>query len=549
MTVLTAKQKEVIRKIIYAVETGGQEYGKQDYKSIIGAGTNTDNEKAITIGAGQWYATEALTLLKLIMSTDKATFEKLDTAGVASDMQSKNWSTYNISTSSAKAKCIVAIISSAVGIKCQDTLMEQQITQYSESIQEKYGSMDAGAIAECINIKHQGGDGALKRILTKTTKPYTAKTIYAALNTDPADKSNNNQVGDYVSRQAKVYEMINKYLITESEVTQMKYYRSEVVDLVSSWDGRNEADGTHKYIIDIYNSYSPLPRGTKMLYSYPWCACTWSALAIKLGYTAIMPLEISCYYLIEAAKKMNIWQENDAFVPGLGDAILYDWDDNGVGDNTGTPDHIGTVIYVNKESGYMVVEEGNYSNAVKKRTIMINGRFIRGFICPKYTDDGTVSGTAQAGGKDVATVAREVIAGQWGNGETRKKNLEAAGYDYNTIQAKVNEILNGSAVKPSTPTQDHSQTASKEVIAGSYAQYGPVSSIAGTYKVTAEKGLYMRHGAGTNKKSMVIIPYGTKVQCYGFYSVSNGVKWLYIQVTIDGIKYTGFSSSAYLKRV
>ena len=51
MTVLTAKQKEVIRKIIYAVETVGQEYGKQNYKSIIGAGTNTDNEKAITIGA------------------------------------------------------------------------------------------------------------------------------------------------------------------------------------------------------------------------------------------------------------------------------------------------------------------------------------------------------------------------------------------------------------------------------------------------------------------------------------------------------------------
>lgn len=548
MTVLTAKQKEVIRKIIYAVETGGQEYGKQNYKSIIGAGTNTDNEKAITIGAGQWYATEALQLLRLIMINGKATFDRLDTAGIADDMGSKDWSTYNISMKSNKAKCIVAIIGSDIGIECQDMLMERQITKYSESIQKKYGDMSADAIAECINIKHQGGDGALKRILAKTARPYTAKTIYAALNTDPADKSNNNQVGDYVSRQKKVYEMINKHLITESEVTQMGYYRNEVVNLANSWVGRNEANGTHKYIIDIYNGHSPLPRGTKMQYNWAWCACTWSALAIKLGYTAIMPIEISCFYIIEEAKKMNIWQENDGYIPNIGDAILYDWDDSGSGDNKGNPDHIGTVVYVNRDSGYMVVVEGNYSNAVKKRTIMINGRFIRGFICPKYSGDGAAkpSTPVQSGGKDIATVAREVIAGQWGNGDARKKNLKAAGYNYNKVQAKVNEILNGGAAKPSTTTQPQEQPTSKKVIAGAYADKFN-KSLAGTYKTTAN--LYMRHGAGTNKKSMVVIPNGTKVKCYGYYSISNGVKWLYIQVTIDGVQYTGFSSSAYLKRV
>ena len=48
-TILTSAQKEVIRKIIYAVETGGQKYGDQDYSSLIGAGHNTSNEKAITI--------------------------------------------------------------------------------------------------------------------------------------------------------------------------------------------------------------------------------------------------------------------------------------------------------------------------------------------------------------------------------------------------------------------------------------------------------------------------------------------------------------------
>lgn len=337
-----------------------------------------------------------------------------------------------------------------------------------------------------------------------------------------------------------------KLIQYDKEEAKMGFYRNDVVNLVNSWEGRNEADGTHKYIVDIYNSHLPHPRNTKMQYNWAWCACTWSALAVKLGYTDIMPIEISCYYIIEEAKKMGCWQENDAHIPGLGDGVLYDWDDNGVGDNTGNPDHIGTVIYVNKESGYMVVMEGNYSNAVKKRTIMINGRFIRGFICPKYTGNGAELPPAQSGGKNIKTVAREVIAGQWGNGDARKKNLEAAGYNYKEVQDAVNHILNGSAVQPSTPTQPQEQPISKKVIAGAYADKFN-KSLAGTYKTTAN--LYMRHGAGTNKKSMVVIPNGTKVKCYGYYSVSNGVKWLYIQVTIDGVQYTGFSSSAYLKRV
>lgn len=342
--------------------------------------------------------------------------------------------------------------------------------------------------------------------------------------------------------------LLDQYKLTQydKEEAKMGFYRNDVVNLVNSWEGRNEADGTHKYIIDIYNSHLPHPRNTKMQYNWAWCACTWSALAVKLGYTDIMPIEISCYYIIEEAKKMGCWQENDAHIPGIGDGVLYNWDDNGSGDNTGNPDHIGTVIYVNKESGYMVVMEGNYSNAVKKRTIMINGRFIRGFICPKYTGNGAELPPTQSGGKDIKTVAREVIAGQWGNGDARKKNLEAAGYNYKEVQGAVNQILNGSAVQPSTPTQPQEQPTSKKVVAGAYADKFN-KSLAGTYKTTAN--LYMRHGAGTNKKSMVVIPNGTKVKCYGYYSVSNGVKWLYIQVTIDGVQYTGFSSSAYLKRV
>ena len=43
--------------------------------------------------------------------------------------------------------------------------------------------------------------------------------------------------------------------------------------------------------------------------------------------------------------------------------------------------------------------------------------------------------------KSSLEIAREVIAGKWGNGATRKKKLEAAGYDYKEIQDKVNWLL------------------------------------------------------------------------------------------------------------
>lgn len=43
--------------------------------------------------------------------------------------------------------------------------------------------------------------------------------------------------------------------------------------------------------------------------------------------------------------------------------------------------------------------------------------------------------------KSVDEVAREVIQGKWGNGSERKNRLTAAGYNYNEVQKRVNELL------------------------------------------------------------------------------------------------------------
>ena len=53
----------------------------------------------------------------------------------------------------------------------------------------------------------------------------------------------------------------------------------------------------------------------------------------------------------------------------------------------------------------------------------------------------TSSTTNTPAKKSIDQVAKEVIAGNWGNGADRKNRLQAAGYDYNAVQTKVNQVL------------------------------------------------------------------------------------------------------------
>lgn len=97
--------------------------------------------------------------------------------------------------------------------------------------------------------------------------------------------------------------------------------------------------------------------------------------------------------------------------------------------------------------------------------------------------------------------------------------------------------------KPTTATKP--ATSVKEVKASEGADKFD-KNLSATYVTTGN--VHMRNDAGITNKSLCVIPKGTKVRCYGYFSLSTGVKWLYIQVTLNGVKYTGFSSSKYLKK-
>ena len=193
--------------------------------------------------------------------------------------------------------------------------------------------------------------------------------------------------------------------VTECDASQ----RQAVVDVFEGWKGYSEANGKHKKIVDIYNAYLATAvkvNGTinyRVSYSDAWCATAVSAAYIKAGLADAFPIECSCPRMITLAKKAGTWVEDDAFIPDPGDAVLYDWGDSGSGDNTGTPDHVGMVVSIDRSVGTMLVIEGNKNDAVEYRTLQINGRYIRGFVHTNIS--GTVASktetSASAPSKDV----------------------------------------------------------------------------------------------------------------------------------------------------
>ena len=80
--------------------------------------------------------------------------------------------------------------------------------------------------------------------------------------------------------------------------------------------------------------------------------------------------------------------------------------------------------------------------------------------------------------KSVDEIAKEVVQGKWGAGEERKKKLTAAGYDYATVQAKVDQLMKGASSATSSSTIKECN--------------------AYLIKVTDSAGLNIRKGPGVN---------------------------------------------------
>lgn len=389
----------------------------------------------------------------------------------------------------------------------------------------------------------------------------------------------------------------NKEDTTGGEKMTENQLRSAVANWMVPYIGISEGSTSHKNILAVFNN-SGLCSRYRMTVNDAWCATAVSAafiacgLAGKAGSGSLFEcVECSCWYMVELAKKQGIWVENDAYVPKVGDVVLYDWDDNGVGDNTGTPDHVGIVFAVSGNT--LTIIEGNYSDSVKKRTLAVNARYIRGYITPNYAKKaGTVSNIPTPSTPTVSqTVTKPQSSSTFnktckfvGVINTDELNIrKGAGTDWDTCSfsplkkgtevevcdtcsngwyyikydnkygfcsnkyvVKKAESTGTTEPKPSTSSKDISKATSKSkfTISGTST---PNKSEKAVGEVTASS-LNVRTWAGTENgklKSYPTLGKGNLVSLCDSILGSDGDTWYYIKIAN---KYYGFVHSDYIKR-
>lgn len=193
--------------------------------------------------------------------------------------------------------------------------------------------------------------------------------------------------------------------------------------------------------------------------------------------------------------------------------------------------------------------------------------------------------------EEIEKVAKEVLDGKYGNGNERRSKLSLAGYDYNAVQSRVNELvaeLEKAKAETSEPINEELKPTPKftteemvqKVINGEYGngderkqkleaegydyrkiqnavnkaiatpkQVSPAKSfdknIAGTYEVTAT-ALNCRYIPALYQPENVvkIFKKGEKVQCYGYYTNASG-RWYLVKQNND----VGYVASNYLRKV
>ena len=124
----------------------------------------------------------------------------------------------------------------------------------------------------------------------------------------------------------------------------------------------------------------------------------------------------------------------------------------------------------NKKSNETIADEviaGKWGNGDARKTALQNAGYdyatIQSIVNQKLT--GKTSNDTVSNTKSIDTIADEVIAGKWGNGTDRKTRLENAGYNYNEVQTAVNNKLSG---KSTTSSKKSNETIANEVIAGKW---------------------------------------------------------------------------------
>ena len=114
------------------------------------------------------------------------------------------------------------------------------------------------------------------------------------------------------------------------------------------------------------------------------------------------------------------------------------------------------------------VIHGDWGNGEERKEKLTAAGYDYATVQAKVNEIMSGKAAPAAGLKALDVVAKEVIRGDWGNGEDRKQKLAAAGYDYAAVQAKVNELMSGAAPAAAPAALKPLEEVAKEVIRGNW---------------------------------------------------------------------------------
>ena len=160
---------------------------------------------------------------------------------------------------------------------------------------------------------------------------------------------------------------------------------------------------------------------------YPWCATFISYLF--RSEQKLCKKTASCIDMLE-------WFEGNnriVYEPKPGDLIFFHYNTNNRKTN-----HVGIIIKVEKdgittiEGNTSVTSQDNGGRVMQRKRTLKN---VVAYARPSYED------AIMPKPKTVEDIAKEVIAGKWSSGNSRRQKLTSAGYNYTEVQNKVNELL------------------------------------------------------------------------------------------------------------
>ena len=205
---------QVLTNVIGAVESGGQIYGNRDYAAYAGQYKSSSNEHTCTLGWAQNYGANAEELIRRIYNANPSEFKQIDTTGAIQKMIGKDWVGLRWDPNPEERDTLIRLITTDTGKKQQDLLFRDGCTTMVSDCMTRY-SEDPKTIMMYCEVRHQGGNGGVTRIMNRCMERYGAynvANILKSLDDDLADGFNN-QVGDYSRRHHVCADFINKYTV------------------------------------------------------------------------------------------------------------------------------------------------------------------------------------------------------------------------------------------------------------------------------------------------------------------------------------------------